>query len=69
VKELIEKLGQFDPEMSVILSRDPEGNGFSFPYDAEVYHVRLYDYDIELWDEEDWEGDPEELEEAVVIWP
>ena len=38
VKELIEELGKFPEDMKVILSKDPEGNGFSESADCWDYY-------------------------------
>lgn len=60
VGQLIEALKEFDPEMTVIISKDAEGNAFSPWYD-----ISLEQFDLR-------EGEPVEDDEftpnAIVLW-
>lgn len=79
VKDLIEQLIEMEmPEAEIIISSDPEGNGFS-PFSD--WSVGIYDseegqlFDIG-WSAEDADMDEEEWDEmletkprSVVFWP
>lgn len=60
VRELIEKLKQFAPELDVVMSRDPEGNNYS---PAGQLILGKVDSRFGDWDQE--EGDTP----AVCLFP
>lgn len=70
VKDLIKKLQKLDPNSSVVMSRDSEGNGFSPLEDVEV---GVYFQD-ETWCGE-FHGVPKQkrgvhvIPSAVCFWP
>ena len=79
VKELIDRLAQYPPDLEVLVSRDAEGNGFSPLEDFGTYlgrkenstrHGDEYsiidegDWDIEHDDEGPYPGD-----NCLVLWP
>jgi hypothetical protein len=66
VRELIERLHQFDGDLPVILASDEEGNDFHHLDEAEVSAYSEYEGEIELVHPDDIEGG-ESL--AVVLWP
>lgn len=79
VKELIAILKGADQEALVVLSKDPEGNGFDTVYNidlemgfgwGEIKYLTLTD---ELrkhgYTEEDVVGGDDTYEKCVVIWP
>ena len=80
VKDLINQLQKLDQESIVVLSRDPEGNGFNPLEDVEssMFHeeweeVRLKELTPEL-EEQGYSDEDLGLEEdgfipAVVLWP
>ena len=66
VKELIEELQEYDPDTVVVLSRDPEGNGYSPSqslaaglYSDGEYYANLKEYGFKH----------EEPQACVSIWP
>jgi hypothetical protein len=72
VGELIEKLQEFDPEMEVITSIDPEGNGFN-PVYLTLVGQSFYDGESltsEGFFEEDqrWYDDDDEDKETFEEW-
>jgi len=78
VDQLIELLKEYPPDTKVLISRDPEGNGFahlcelsyshySDDYEVEVYHPDDID-ERKRWAESDQE-DYQEPEKAIVLWP
>jgi len=77
VKELIERLKEFDPECEVIMSRDPEGSVYSPLDDIEDYiyfdrDIYLEELTPELIEEGYGEEDlapSEDAKLAVVFWP
>lgn len=60
VKELIEKLQEFDPDMEVITSIDLEGNGFN-PVYLTLVGTSWYDGETCM-------AIPEDYEDALVEW-
>jgi hypothetical protein len=67
VKELIERLHQFDGDLPVILASDEEGNNFDDLYSVEMSaHVKHPWGGIDVIHPDDIVGD-EPL--AVVLWP
>jgi hypothetical protein len=66
VKELIERLKQFDGDMPVILASDEEGNNFHHLDEAEVSAYSEYRGEIDVIHPDDAEGDEDA---AVVLWP
>jgi len=67
VKTLIGILKEHNQEEEVVLSRDPEGNGFST---LEVIASGLYS-DGDLYDikDRDKEEVPKDAERVTVLWP
>lgn len=78
VGELIEQLQKEDPQTQVFVASDEEGNSFHELADIGTYYSPNADeYDIEIYNKEDLETEPElkesfdagELDEVLVIWP
>lgn len=77
IRDLIAQLDQHDPELEVVLSRDPEGNGFHRLNDLSRAFADPTDiqggYEIEQlrWREDLQEyGESEsDYTEVVVLWP
>jgi hypothetical protein len=75
VKELMAKLEEQDPDRIVVLSIDPEGNGFSPLYSVETYMFDSGEIGLEeLTDElaEKGYSDDDVMDhgkKAVVLWP
>jgi hypothetical protein len=81
VKELIEALKGADPEAVVILSRDPEGNGFETLCDIETENqvwsdewgeIGFKELTPELIDDGYGEEDlchEDDAVECIVLWP
>ena len=80
VFELIEKLNEFDPNLLVILQKDPEGNGYLgasgadlvYGHDTgwEVEDVRNAEDCGETCNEDEWDDcSCEDLELFVVVYP
>ena len=69
VKELIERLQESNPEHDVVLSADPEGNGYSKAHST----AELWFHEREVYSDEDLESKyaPHRCgcEEVFVIWP
>lgn len=65
VFELIRVLQSYDPTLDIIMSRDPEGNGYAplGSIDGDNYTF----VDAEVYTKED--GQPAKSERVVVIWP
>ena len=75
VKELMEKLSALDPDMVVVLARDPEGNGFNELQDTNAdmffdgYNAYLQE-DVKYLREEAGGHFPlERFTKVVVLWP
>jgi len=83
VKELIEKLNSFDPDIDIILQKDAEGNGYSplegvdgtviykpdSTYSGEVYS-KDWTYDEACFEnEKDWIDFKESTPDCVVLYP
>jgi uncharacterized protein YihD (DUF1040 family) len=76
VKELIELLEGFDPELPIVMSRDQEGNGYEYlrnvaddaTFDGEdIYLAELTDeHKAQGYTDEDVRADEERV---VVFWP
>lgn len=58
IKELIEHLQQFDPEMEVITAKDEEGNGYN--------NIYLQFVGVSYFDGEDCRAVPEDYEDALL---
>lgn len=75
VQELIDELQQLPPDLKVVMSQDPEGNGFSsFSGDLTAgYAEDPDDWDLEWTAEGDWEenghDEPYPGDNIVVLWP
>ncbi len=75
VKDLIRQLQQLDPDLTILMASDPEGNSYSkFSGDMSVAHAGdPNEYNIEWSSEEDWaENDhepPYPGDNVVVLWP
>jgi len=84
VSELIKKLSGLDGDLPVIMSRDPEGNGFSklasdgiTVYMADVTDNFIDEVKIcEITDQhrkigytDEDVGDPETMTKCLVLWP
>ena len=74
VKELILKLQNLDPELEVIIQKDPEGNGYSPMSGAEIGQYLpdspysgycIHPDDLPDLDEETYK----QLETVVIFWP
>lgn len=63
VKSLIQALKKLDPTLPVMMSQDPEGNGFHPFYEMGVYKYDLNDHEIRD------EDDTETTTKALVLWP
>ena len=76
VKELIKELSLLDPELNVMLQKDPEGNGYSSLEGAEkaVYDGFESVYNLEntaddnCLEEDEWEN-LKKNNLVVVLWP
>jgi len=69
IKDLIEKLKEFDPDSLVVLSSDEEGNSYSKASgDIGSYCFNQHSGEIFRDDEID-QDDADILERCVVIWP
>lgn len=68
VGELIELLSQQPLNQKVILSRDPEGNGF---HEATGHTENALFQDGEIYNDDDFEEeeDTDEYERVFVLWP
>ena len=75
VKDLIEVLENMDPDLLVIIARDPEGNGYAPMGD---YSVGVFDSKNDEFAEddidEDWSEDEDDEsitigKSCVVLWP
>ena len=66
VKELIEALKDCDPEMEVILQKDPEGNSYSYlsGVDPSAIEVKSGKYEIDVYDS-NWNADEAGVEEEI----
>lgn len=73
VKQLIEELGQYHPDMRVVVSRDEEGNGFNVLHEVDpAYFIEVEETVIGLDDEEGIADKKEaygELEKVLILWP
>lgn len=68
VKELIEKLENFEPDMKIVMSEVPEGNRF-YPGSITVDENYWWDPDEqELLTVDDFEEEPYG-EPVIVLWP
>lgn len=81
VKELRKALEKLPDDMTIVLQKDAEGNGYrrlagadpdglimEDGYDMVVYD-KSWDADDACMDEEEWEEAKEEKETCVVLWP
>lgn len=72
VSELIDELSKADPNLPVILSCDPEGNGYETLYTVDS-EMHWHPQDKEVYSNEDIEDDEEvntnDFERCVVLWP
>jgi hypothetical protein len=69
VKELIERLKEFDPTSEVYVSIDSEGNGFSKVADADPsYFNTKYVEAIHPDDYPEYATDPA-VKAVIIIWP
>lgn len=80
VGELIEELKKFDPNMEVVLQKDPEGNGYEYLSGAdpqgivieEEFNIDVYDGNWTAeeagMDEEDWQHYLT-LPRSVILYP
>lgn len=66
VKQLRDELANYRDDTLVIMSRDPEGNGFE-DFDG-VSTERILDGEIRDGDELD-EDEMEESESVLILWP
>lgn len=65
VAELIEALKEYDPSLSVIMSKDAEGNNFSPVYEAEqAFYLAETTWYGECHEDADNGGVP-----ALFLWP
>lgn len=63
-------LAELRDDLPIILSSDEEGNSFGFLYDVEVSKYYEIDREIQTVHPDDVDGyDPEDLADAVVLWP
>ena len=78
VKDLIEQLQKFDPELPVMSQRDPEGNGYSPLSGADIAcYKQIDDWEWEVYDiddiqymiDEEYIISEEEVKYCVVVWP
>lgn len=72
VRELIEALQAIDPDMLVVLQKDPEGNGYSPLAGAEpAYYVADSTWSGEVYGQTDIDsGDaPDGGQTALILWP
>lgn len=70
VRDLTTKLANLNPELDVIMSKDPEGNRFYSLDEVESAYAYPNDWEWEFVHPDDvaeYEGN--ELTEVVVLWP
>ena len=65
VKDLIEKLQEFDPETDVLIAIDPEGNGFN-PLASDGVVLSHRNHEGEPCNPDDAD---EDISQMVVLWP
>jgi hypothetical protein len=77
VKHLIKKLNELDPNMELVLQRDPEGNGYDdvsgidgdcFWFDEDIYSTE-WTAEEAGFDEDEWEDILSKVEKVAVIYP
>jgi hypothetical protein len=69
VKDLIEKLKEFDQDSLVVLSSDAEGNSYSkVSGDIEPYYFNEHSEEI-FTDDDLSQDEADTLKKCVVIWP
>ena len=76
IKQLIEELQGYDPDRVVVLSIDPEGNGYNALYNIEPYawdathgEIGLEFLTDELREQGYNENDVKDGQPCVVLWP
>lgn len=77
VRDLIEQLGDYDPDTIVLVASDEEGNSlYPLAATSPVIEVQqdgreYYSYESMgmLDDEEEAYDKPDDLERAVILWP
>lgn len=63
-------LSKFPDDMHVLVASDEEGNSFEHLYDVEVSKYYEIDREIQTVHPDDFdEYDPDDLTDAVVLWP
>lgn len=66
VRELISQLEEYDPDMIVFMSSDPEGNSYNA---LAVVDWAYRDSDDHPLHREDWPEDTSDLSQGVFLWP
>lgn len=73
VKELIDKLAEFPPDLEVVVASDPEGNVHRMLDERMGACYAEGEYEYEVYDEDDWDEEERERpypgDNCLVIGP